>query len=197
MKILNTKTLHSNPYISLASSSVEHNGKAFDYVYAFRGSELVPYPNKKPDAVVIVAVTEEEVPRLVLTNEFRVPIGCRELSFPAGLIDQEDWKDLNPAMKAACRELREETGLTLSVTEASPPNLYSSAGLTNESVTFVFGRALGETSTKENEAVEDIEIKLVTLAELIDLMDNSFQYQFSKTAWPLLWAMKRAGSFLV
>jgi ADP-ribose pyrophosphatase len=195
MKILDTKILHSNPHVSLASSSVEHNGKSFDYIYAFRGV-LQPHSLKLPDAVVIVAMTMEEVPRLVLTHEFRVPIACRELSFPAGLIDKADLSRINPACSAACRELKEETGFDLSVTEVSPPNLYSSAGLTNESVTFVFGRAIGQPSTLGNEDGEDIEIKLVTLAELIDLMDNE-SYQFSKNAWPLLWAMKRAGSFLI
>lgn len=205
MKVLGTKTLAEakrgkRTFLTLHERTFEHKGHVSPYYFVGRGESAPPPSQKKPDAVVIVAVTEDDEPRLVLTNEFRVPIGCREISFPAGIIDQEDFatgSDRSAAISAAIRELKEETGLDFHPMEVSPPNLYSSAGMTNESVTFVFGKATGDPSTDGNEAMEDIEVHLVTLGELIDMMDNQPDLTFSKTAWPLLWAFKRSGRFLL
>ena len=201
MEILSTKILAqaskgSRIFLSLVERTFSHKGRESSYFFAIRGDTVGTA--KRPDAVVIVAVTEEEEPRLVLTSEFRIPIGCREISFPAGIIDKEDFAQgsvRQAAIAAATRELKEETGLDFHPMEVSPANLYSSAGMTNESVTFVFGKATGSPSTDGNEAMEDIEVRLVTLGEMIDMMDNQPDLNFSKTAWPLMWAYKRSGGF--
>ena len=207
MEILGTKVLAKackgeKTFLALHEREVSHRERTFSYFFATRGESAPAPAMKRPDAVIIVAVTEEEEPRLVLTNEFRIPLGCREVGFPAGLIDPEDFDSLGrapsirAAASAAVRELKEETGLDLHVTEVSPPNLYSSAGMTNESTTIVFGKATGTPSTDGNEAGEDIEIVLATLPELIDMMDNQLQLEWSRSAWPFLWAFKRSGKFL-
>lgn len=206
-KILGTKVLAKGSkgkrtFLALHERTFSIRDKVLSYFMVTRGEAVPPHTHKRPDAVVIVAMTEEDEPRLVLTSEFRIPIGCREISFPAGIIDEDDFNNANgnlrqAAISAAIRETKEETGLHLHVLEVSPPNLYSSAGMTNESVTFVFGRCTGEPSTDGNEAIEDIEVMLLTHSELVDMMDNQHDLEYSKTAWPLLWAMKRARRFLL
>lgn len=216
MKILDTKVLAkaskgNKTFLTLHERTVEHNNHQFPYFFVSRGEKAPLHTHKRPDAVIIVAVTEDGPnhwasyePRLVLTSEFRVPLGCREMGFPAGIIDPDDFDSSfsegavvmrEAAVSAAVRELKEETGMDLHVTEVSPPNLYSSAGMTNESITIVFGKATGTPSTEGNETGEDIEVILATLPELINMMDDN-QLEWGKTSWPFLWAFKRSGSFL-
>jgi ADP-ribose pyrophosphatase len=140
--------------------------------------------------VVVVAVTKDG--RLVLTNEFRVPIGGYEISFPAGLIDEDDYKGVNikeAACRAAIREFKEETGMDFCPKEISPVNLYSSAGMTDESVCVVIGQASGEPNYDLQEASEDIEVMLLQKEELSEIMSDDTKL-FSKVAWPFLWAFK-------
>lgn len=91
-----------------------------------------------PDAVSCVVVLENEgvEPRLLLTMEYRYPAGRFLLSVPAGLIDPEDRESGDALRMAACREIQEETGLTVdegdSVTVINPC-LYSTPGMTDES----------------------------------------------------------------
>jgi ADP-ribose pyrophosphatase len=148
---------------------------------------------------VAVVDTPGEERRLVVTSEFRVPINCREVSFPAGLIDPEDYTDeasvCTAARRASVREMKEETGLDFTPTAVSPENLYSSAGMTNESVIIVFGVAQGTPSDEGNEACEDIATSLLTFAEMVEMMDNRKDVVYSKTAWPFLWAFKFSGGF--
>lgn len=82
-------------------------------------------------AVCIVAVTPPPDSRLVLVRQFRPPLEGDVLEFPAGLIDPEETPET-----AALRELAEETGYQGKVTTVGP-FVYSSPGLTDESVAWV------------------------------------------------------------
>jgi ADP-ribose pyrophosphatase len=176
-------------------------GKEFGYFLCTRGEDVSPPEDKKPEAVVIVAVVDDgKEKRLVVTSEARPAIGCRELSFPAGLIDDDDYEDgvtiRDAACKAAIREMKEETGLTFAPTAVSPNNLYSSAGMTDESVIIVFGMAQGTPSDEDLEAGEDIETMLITWAEMVAMMDAPcFDFAYGKTAWPFMWGFKFMGGF--
>lgn len=91
-----------------------------------------------PDAVscfVIVDFPDEE-PRLLLSREFRYPVGRFLLSVPAGLISEDDKREERPALAAAARELQEETGLVLSDADSIElvnPLVFSTPGMTDES----------------------------------------------------------------
>lgn len=129
---------------------------------------------------------------MVITNEFRAPIGGYEISFPAGLIDDDDYKGSDikeAACRAAIREFKEETGMDFVPKEISPTNLYSSAGMTDESVCIVIGEASGEPDYALQEASEDIQVMLLQRDELSEIMENESKL-FSKVAWPFLWAFK-------
>lgn len=95
--------------------------------------------NLVPDAVSCEVVLEQEgaEPMLLLSKEYRYPVGQYLLSPTAGLIDEED-KALarDEAIRVtAIRELKEETGITFKdgdSVELISPMLFSSPGMTDE-----------------------------------------------------------------
>ena len=91
-----------------------------------------------PDAVscVVIIKLPEEEPKLLLSKEFRYPVGQFVLSVPAGLIDPEDVDSGTPVLTAAAREIEEETGLKIKENdrlEVVNPLLFSTPGMTDES----------------------------------------------------------------
>ena len=112
---------------------VDKNGRNKSWQIATRAREpkCVTGRFTNPDAVVIVPFHTPEN-KIDITREYRVPLADYEYGFPAGLVD-----DGESIEQAARRELKEETGLTLTrVIDISPP-IYSSAGMTDESVVMV------------------------------------------------------------
>ena len=75
--------------------------------------------------------------------------------------------DRESVCDAAIREMHEETGLTLEITDLPIGNKggYSSAGMTDETCTLVVGKVTGEISDKYKEASEEIEVLLVDKKE--------------------------------
>lgn len=93
---------------------------------------------KATGVVTIVAVTPDD--RLLLTEQFRIPVGKRVIEMPAGLAGDVAGEEHEALAAAARRELLEETGYDADAMEfltAGP----SSAGLTSEVITFF--RAVG------------------------------------------------------
>ena len=194
-------------FLSLYQRIVERNGKKQPYFFVGRGDVVTSYPNKKPDAVVCVCFIEGEGERkLLCQSEYRIPISTREMGFPAGLIDEKDWDDadgdfIKAAQAAGIREVLEETDGWYDFTpfETSPNNLWSSPGMTDESIVYVFGTAKKrEVQAKLGyEPMEDIEVCPMTYAELSAAMDTpeaERPYTFGKTSWPFMWAIKRIGN---
>lgn len=181
-------------------------GKEHKYFFVTRGDVFVPPDKKRPDAVVVIAfMGEGDDMKMVLTDEYRLPIDRREIGAPAGLIDPGDYdcspilfcgKIMAPVAKAAChaaiREFHEETGLDFMPTEVSPDNLYCTAGMTDESVCMVIGKASGTPSKEFLEEHEDINTMMLNRQEIIELMERK-DLAFSKHVWPFLWAIKHFG----
>ncbi len=91
-----------------------------------------------PDAVscILILKVKGQEPLLCLTREYRFPAGQYLLSVPAGLLDEADKEEEQPAFCAAKRELFEETGVTFGeedTIEFISPLLFSSPGMTDES----------------------------------------------------------------
>lgn len=200
MEIVRTRPLYSagsggKTYISVHERTFSNNGHERPYYMVTRGgSTVVPSPEeKRPDAVVCVGMVlgEDNDQSLVVTSEFRIAIGCREISFPAGIIDEADYRNAQSVQdavaSAARREFKEETGMDFEPTVFSPHNLYSSAGLTNESTCLVFGTATGKVSKEHLEADEDIDVMILNRKQIGQLLAES-KIPFSKIAWPLLWS---------
>ena len=91
-----------------------------------------------PDAVTIAVVLHlpGNETRLLMSYEYRYPVGQFLLSPVAGLLDPEDRNDPDPLVTAAVREIREETGLTVKDTDrvyVLNPCAFSTPGMTDES----------------------------------------------------------------
>lgn len=107
------------------------------------------------NAVVVLAEHEGKV---ILVEQYRVPVGGRCLELPAGLVGDED---ANAGVEeTAIRELEEETGFTAERIEILG-DFHSSPGMVAESFTLV--RAHGVTKVGEGGGTEheDIQVHLV------------------------------------
>ena len=111
-------------------------------------------------AVVIIA---EHDGKLILIEQFRVPVGGRCLELPAGLVGDED--EHATVEDTAIKELEEETGFTCDRVERLG-DFHSSPGMVAESFTLVRAhgvRKVGEGGGTEH---EDIDVHLVARAEI-------------------------------
>jgi ADP-ribose pyrophosphatase len=132
-----------------------------------------------PDAVVIVAYHTEQK-KLVIIKEFRVPLGDYQYGFPAGLVDAGETVE-----SSVIRELKEETGLTVTQMNKVSPPVYSSSGMTDESVAMVYVECSGEVSKEGNCSSEDIETLFVSPDEARTLCGNS-RIKFDVKTWLVL-----------
>ncbi len=131
---------------------------------------------EQPDAVVIVPFHKDKK-KMVITREYRVPLNDYEYGFPAGLIDEGETVE-----QATRRELREETGLTVHrIIKHSPP-IYSSAGMTDESVSMVYVECEGQPSANANTESEMIETLFISSDEAMRLL-NDRTLKFDAKAW--------------
>ncbi|XP_028305696.1 ADP-sugar pyrophosphatase [Gouania willdenowi] len=73
--------------------------------------------NTDADGVGIIALLKRTLHKdcVVMVKQFRPPLGCHSLEFPAGLIDEGE-----TAEEAALRELKEETGYKGEVVGVTP-----------------------------------------------------------------------------
>lgn len=110
---------------------------------------------------VLIAVTDRN--ELLLVEQYRIPVQSPVIELPAGLVGDLD--DPNEAvLVAAQRELREETGYQA----AQLTNLLScpsSAGMTDEIITFVRASGLQRISEGGGDSSEEITVHRVPLDE--------------------------------
>ena len=130
----------------------------------------------RPDAVVIVPFHTVKN-KMVITREYRVPLNDYEYGFPAGLVDSGESVE-----QVARRELMEETGLTVSGFIKISPPIYSSAGMTDESVALVYVECEGEPSNSANTDSELIEILFISPDEALGLLSDT-TLKFDAKAW--------------
>lgn len=118
------ETLHEGRFLALKRTSS-------GWEYASR--------TQAKGCVAILAVTEDR--RVVLTEQFRPPVGRAVIELPAGLAGDIPLQEDEPLLVAARRELKEETGYEarhwVSLLEGC-----SSAGLTDELNTIFYATGL-------------------------------------------------------
>ncbi len=151
------------------------------WIFSSRSQHLNPLEKNyaDPDAVVIVPFHVKQK-KLVLIKEFRVCLGGYQFGFPAGLVDQGE--SIETAGK---RELYEETGLSVTKILKKSPAVFSSSGMTDESVSLIFVECGGEPTNRFNEASEDIETIMVSKDDAADLLSD-YTIKFDVKSWIIL-----------
>jgi len=114
-------------------------------------------------AAIIVAVTDEQ--RLLLVEQYRIPVHARTIELPAGIIGDEPDKGDEEHAEAARRELEEETGHRAERIDALTHGPASS-GLTSETVTLFLATRLQRVGTGGGVAHENITVHEVPLSEV-------------------------------
>ena len=115
--------------------------------------------------VMIVAVTDER--KLVLLEQFRVPLGRNVIELPAGLAGDIPDLETEALATAASRELLEETGYETAemiCLTSGPP----SAGLASEIVTFFRAERLRKVHHGGGDGHEQIVVHEVPLDRVAD-----------------------------
>ena len=160
---------------------VDRNGRRRSWQLASRSRvpKCITGKFNVPDAVVIVPFHTAEN-KIVITKEYRVTLADYEYGFPAGLIDPGETVE-----QTARRELHEETGLIVTRFLKISTPVYSSAGMTDESVTMVYVECDGQPSTAGNTGAELIEVQLVTRTQAAQMCENP-TLKLDAKAWLVL-----------
>ena len=147
--------------------AVRRDGVHFPYYIATRretGDLMYETGTLRADGVVIYPVYRPDPGKLVVIRQFRYPVNGYIYEVPAGLVDAGE----DPA-EAAVREMKEETGLDfvpLKADEMFCKPLFSSIGMTDESVATVYGCSTGQVSREGLEDNEEIEVVLADRTEV-------------------------------
>jgi ADP-ribose pyrophosphatase len=179
MKIKDSRKLTSEKWLNLFEVSyIARTGDEKSWQIASRQDEpkCLTGRYQRPDAVVIVPFHTRRN-KMVVIREYRVSLDDYEYGFPAGLVDKGESVE-----QAARRELKEETGLTVRRFIKISPPLYSSAGMTDESVAMVYVECAGEPSNSANTDSELIEILFISSDQAQDLL-NDTTLKFDAKSW--------------
>jgi len=131
--------------------------------------------NRNVDGVSIIA--HDKGGYYAIVKQFRNTINKWIYEFPAGKLD-----DGESIIRAAKRELREETGLNLYTGDENDVDIkigFPTVGFTDEQRAVVFGTCIGQLSTKhlvgdEKDKVEPLLLDMHDLEELMEDSNNQF-----------------------
>lgn len=152
-----------------------------------------------PDAVTIAVVLHlpNEKPKLLLSYEYRYPVGRFLLSPIAGLLDPEDSECDDPLRSGAVREIFEETGIKVSEKDKITilnPCAFSTPGMTDESNAFLSAditipdtSMLNQTGAVGTELFNGFELVSVDEAkEIYKSGKDKYGNTFSLATWAIL-----------
>jgi len=178
-KVTKVKPLVETRYLSLYEAEYENKiGNKRTWTIASRkDNETIQkqyFENKedKTDGVIIAAYHKDKK-KLVIIKQFRIPLNNYVYELTAGLIDPGE-----DARSTIERELLEETGLTLVdiIYGKGSDKVYVSAGMTDESLAFVFCTCEGEISDEHLEDDECIEALLISQDEAKELIKSKEKF---------------------
>jgi ADP-ribose pyrophosphatase len=118
------------------------------------------------NAVVILAVHDGKV---ILIEQYRVPVGGRCLELPAGLVGDED--EHATVEETAVKELEEETGFTCERVERLG-EFHSSPGMVAESFTLIRAHGVRKIGDGGGNEHEDITVHLVARDDIPAFVQN-------------------------
>lgn len=111
-------------------------------------------------AAVMLAV---DAGKVILVEQYRVPVGARCIELPAGLVGDEE--EGEAVETAAIRELEEETGYR-AARMVNLGRFFASPGMSSEGFTLLRAEGLEKVGDGGGVAGEDIEVHLVPLGEV-------------------------------
>ncbi|KTR82529.1 NUDIX hydrolase [Novosphingobium barchaimii] len=114
-------------------------------------------------AAVILAIDDAD--HVILVDQYRVPLGCRCIELPAGLVGDEDDTQDEDVSAAGARELEEETGYRPGRIEVIG-EFFSSPGMVSESFTLLRAHDLEKIGEGGGVEGEDIVVHRVPLATI-------------------------------
>ena len=194
MKVLDYSTIAKDDHIGLYRLRyINRAGKTDAWTVASReanGPKCCTGRLRSADAVVVVPYHRERK-QLAIIREFRVALGGYQYGFPAGLVDPDE-----TIQEAASRELAEETGLRVVGFLASSPVLFTSSGITDESVVMVYLDCTGTPSDAGNSPSEQIETHFVSPTEAKGLCQEESALMDVKT-WLVLASFSLTGALLI
>ncbi len=144
--------------------------KNIDIVYDGRFLKMArrdhwEYATRTGATGVVAIVAMHDDGRVVLVEQRRPPVDSRVIELPAGLAGDID--DTESLLTAAKRELEEETGYSASSWKLLFTG-YSSAGLTDEAITFYLAAGLTRIGAGGGDRSEDIQIHEVQIEALFE-----------------------------
>lgn len=177
MDIIDTVKKTSNKILNLFETTYkDRSGKERQWFFVSRKKD--PDKDKsKIDAVVIVSFLDDKI---VVLNQYRVPLRDYIYEDPAGIIDEGE-----DIFVAAKRELKEETGLDVITMDSWGNQLFNSCGMSDESCTIVFAKVEGEISLNNNEDSEEISVEVLTREEAKKIVKNKNK-KISAKLWLIL-----------
>lgn len=185
-RIIKLKKLTTTKWLNLFQLQyINSKSKVNDWFFVSRKKD--PFNNDAPDGIVIIATVDTpEGRKIVVTKEYRAPIRDYEYGFPAGLIDEGMTEK-----ETVKKELKEETGLDLVRIVGKSNRVYSSAGMTDESVIMYFVEADGEISTKYLEGSEDIQTFLYDVNDIREILGSD--KKIGAKAWGIFYYYSMIG----
>ena len=190
MKIQNVEKITDCRHLNLFEISyINQNGTEKLWQIASRADKPKCITGRfdMPDAVVIVPFHKKK-DKLVIIKEFRVPLGDYQYGFPAGLVDKGE-----TVQQTCIRELKEETGLNVTRIKKISPPVYSSSGMTDESVSMIYVECDGTPSNKGNEGSEDITTIFISPSKASELCKDS-KIMLDVKTWLVLISFAERGS---
>lgn len=172
-KIIRVDKLTDNRFVNMFDMTARNReGGIFHYYFASRaeGDQMKWVTRENhPEGIMVYAVLKEDPSKIVLVKQYRYPINDFIYEMPAGLIDAGERAEVT-----AVREFHEETGMELELYEGGQPffrrPFYTTIGLTDESVSVLYGYAKGQASGKFREATEDIEVVAADRGEVLRIL---------------------------
>ena len=120
------------------------------------------YVSRTDDTKAVVVIAEHDG-KIILVEQYRVPLGRRCVELPAGLVGDED-KNAT-VEESAIKELEEEAGFTADRIEILG-DFHSSPGMVAESFTLARAHGVRKVGDGGGNEHEEIEVHLVARSEI-------------------------------
>ena len=137
------------------------------FVRAFKRDKW-EYASRARDIRAVVILAEHDG-KVILVEQPRVPLDCRCIELPAGLVGDHD-PDATPE-STAIKELEEETGFTAERVERLG-DFYASPGMLSESFTLVRAHGVSKVGEGGGDETEDIVTHLVARADIPNFLEE-------------------------